>query len=695
MKKNCLAIVFLSVFVQLFTSTFSPALAAPDTPVTFTDPNLKSTVEIQLGITDPTESDMLLLTDLYRIASVEITDLTGLEYALNLESLHLDNYNITDISPITSLTNLKYLYLSGNNITNPENLGNITSLSLLNIGDCNISDISFLSNLPNLSKLFLGSNPITDFSILPTLPLLENIGIAYCNISDISFLSSMELSSVGLSGNPITDFTPICHMENLFTLYIADCNLTDISFLLNFDRISSLNISENPNITNYNILQSLSELQFLDMDNCNISDLSFLSSITSLRSIYAYDNQISDIAPLAGLPNLEVLGFRNNNIHDLAPLSAMTNLIFVNLNNNQLYCSSINEIIPILTANNPDYFKILYEDYSCLPDGQEAEPVLFNDPVLKAAVENEIGITNPTAWDMRNLYYLTVSSAGITDLTGLEHAHRLYELHLSHNMVTDLTPLSELDSLEYLYLYDNQITDLEPLTSLSNLRYLMTKMNPISCDHYFQDVSTILSNNPYMYFERHYTCNCTDPVTDMFNDPFLKDIVSDTLGVTDLTSCDMLMAFYLRISGYDISDLTGLEYAIRLHSLYAKNCSISDLSILAEMPSLIELYLDNNNITDISALTKLTNLTRLSLTGNPITCESYNRDLPLIIANNPGIVIEVDEICPPATIADLANMAAFWLTDCESNPTCLDCDLAPDGTINIQDFATLAQNWLQ
>ena len=64
-------------------------------PVTFHDANLKATVETALGFSDPNSSDMLMLTNLYAQSS-GISDLTGLESAVNLKALYLNNNQIMD-----------------------------------------------------------------------------------------------------------------------------------------------------------------------------------------------------------------------------------------------------------------------------------------------------------------------------------------------------------------------------------------------------------------------------------------------------------------------------------------------------------------------------------------------------------------------------------------------------------------------
>ncbi|MCJ7721037.1 hypothetical protein MUO98_01330, partial [Candidatus Bathyarchaeota archaeon] len=59
---------------------------------------------------------------------------------------------------------------------------------------------------------------------------------------------------------------------------------------------------------------------------------------------------------------------------------------------------------------------ILVTAISCAAQG--TEPVYFADPNLKAAVEGQLGVVDPTPTDMFFLSTLNANNRGITDLTG-------------------------------------------------------------------------------------------------------------------------------------------------------------------------------------------------------------------------------------------------------------------------------------
>ena len=121
---------------------------------------------------------------------------------------------------------------------------------------------------------------------------------------------------------------------------------------------------------------------------------------------------------------------------------------------------------------------ILVTAISCMAQG--AEPVYFSDPNLKARVEQQLGVIDPTPTDMLRLNTLNGPGRGISDLTGLESALYLRTLDLSNNKIGDISALSGLRFLQTLYLGQNQIADISALSAMVNLRALRLYNNQIS-----------------------------------------------------------------------------------------------------------------------------------------------------------------------------------------------------------------------
>lgn len=116
----------------------------------------------------------------------------------------------------------------------------------------------------------------------------------------------------------------------------------------------------------------------------------------------------------------------------------------------------------------------------CFLTASAEEPVQFRDPVLKAAVEDALWVSDPTPSDMLGMTLLNAEVLGVADLTGLEHAENLLELRLGDNQqISDLSPLAGLSNLRVLAAYQNRISDLTPLAGLVNLTDLDIHHNQV------------------------------------------------------------------------------------------------------------------------------------------------------------------------------------------------------------------------
>ncbi|MCL0048165.1 leucine-rich repeat domain-containing protein, partial [Dehalococcoidia bacterium] len=135
-----------------------------DEVVTIPDPNLEAALREELGIEPGVEiyrSDLEQLTRL-SASGKGISDLSGLEYAVNMETLSVCRNQISDLSPLSNLTSLTELWLGWNQISDLSPLSNLTNLTGLSLDENQISDLSPLSNLTSLTWLWLGWNQISD-----------------------------------------------------------------------------------------------------------------------------------------------------------------------------------------------------------------------------------------------------------------------------------------------------------------------------------------------------------------------------------------------------------------------------------------------------------------------------------------------------------------------------------------------------
>ncbi len=290
MRRMKLLTCVITFWVVLFTI---PLVTSAQT-VNIPDSNLRDAIEERLGKTPGAaiaEEDMETLVNLEARDS-EITDLTGLAFAINLQELDLRNNVIDDISELAELTQLNELQLGENALT----------------------DISPLAGKITLEELSIDNNSISNLLPLAKLVNLENLNISNNVIRDLKPLSGLiRLVNLTMNNNPPADLSPLVGLISLRNFRASETRILDLK-----------------------PLASLPKLQFIEINNGEISDLSALEGLTGLRELHLANNDIEDISPLASLTGLTRLSLNQNEIWDVSPLAELHNLIFINLENNDI-----------------------------------------------------------------------------------------------------------------------------------------------------------------------------------------------------------------------------------------------------------------------------------------------------------------------------------------------------------------------
>ena len=318
----------------------------PGRLVDIPDPNLRALLEETLE-TRLIRPDVMATLKILRAKDRNISDLTGLEFAVNLEELWLANNPVSDLSPIANCTNL----------------------IIIDLWDVPVIDISPLANLTKLEELNHKDGGIRDISPLAGLTNLRDVTFYISRISDISAVANLtKLVRLRIRHSPVSDITPLAGLVNLEELNMHDCPVADISPLGNLTKLRVLIMDggdRKAHIPNMLPLAKLTNLEELDIGNCGVSDLSGAERLTQLRVLTADHSQISDISPLAGLINLHELRLQHNKISDVAPLSGLVNLEYLDVSRNM-----INDITPLKSLEN---VVIAWSDNPGFPGGPKIE----------------------------------------------------------------------------------------------------------------------------------------------------------------------------------------------------------------------------------------------------------------------------------------------------------------------------------
>jgi internalin A len=168
----------------------------PPDPVTIPDPNLANAIRLALSkpVGDITKVDLFALVSLYA-ESQSISNLTGLEWAVNLNSLSLSINGVTDLSPMASLTELTSLSLSNSSVIDLSPIYGLTNLKSLSLKGEAISDLTCLTNLAQVSSLTLYKTPVGDLSPLAGLTNIDSIYLRQNRLTNIVALTNLPLLS--------------------------------------------------------------------------------------------------------------------------------------------------------------------------------------------------------------------------------------------------------------------------------------------------------------------------------------------------------------------------------------------------------------------------------------------------------------------------------------------------------------------
>ena len=476
----------------------SSITAEVDNSVDIPDPNLRTEIERELGrtsIAPITVADMESLTTL-DAGRADISDLTGLEAAINLTWLTLSRNNLSDISALLGLTNLTKLELSGNSVSDLSVLSRLTNLTRLMLSRNNLSDISVLSELTNLTHLSLFDTGISDISVLSGLTNLTQLWLHNNSISDISAVSGLtNLTQLWLGDNSLSDISAVSGLTNLTELVLRKNSISDISALSGLTNLTELELGKN-NISDISALSGLTNLTRLTLYYNSLSDISVISGLTNLTWLELQGNSISDISALSRLTKLTLLGLWDNNISDLSPLVSNAGLgrnDTVDVDENPLNAESTNTHIPTLLGKGVDV--------------RVDKPVDIYDRNLRAKIKTTlgtaVGATIKRA-DMAMLIALHASSAEISTLTGLKYATNLTHLYLADNRISDLAALSGLTNLLVLHLNNNNIVDISPLvtnTGLGTRDSVDIRGNPLSAESINTHIPSLQSRGVTVHFE--------------------------------------------------------------------------------------------------------------------------------------------------------------------------------------------------
>ena len=273
-----------SMFVGMDTAAAPIRVSIVDPPiqvpvqaeVSIPDANLAAAIRETLGLPPGaplTTHAMLALTRL-KARNRGISDLTGLEHAVNLIEVDLEEEYISGEG-----------YVNSNAIFNVSPLGKLTQLKGLNLtGMSGLSDISALARLTQLKWLFLGSTGVSDVSALAHLTQLARLTLYHTGVSDVSalaHLTKLEWLSLGWTG--VSDVSALAHLTKLVTLDLWGTGVSDVSALARLTNLEQLDLRDTA-VSDVSALARLTNLEQLDLKDCPLNAAAHQTHIPAIQA---------------------------------------------------------------------------------------------------------------------------------------------------------------------------------------------------------------------------------------------------------------------------------------------------------------------------------------------------------------------------------------------------------------------------
>lgn len=488
------------------------------------------------------------------VSQKNISDLTGIEYFINITDLLCNNNALTSID-ISNNTLLQKINCAANSLTvliisqnpmlvevscNGNNLATIdtnsnTNLEVLNVAGNSISSLNLSANNA-LKNLKLDFNPISTIDVSNNTNL-EVFKATYCySLGNVNFANNLLLEQIWLwfSNQSSLD---VSNMSNLRLLNLRSLNVSVLDVSNNTD-LFNLNLTNN-NISFLDLSNNLG-LTYLTIDDYSITTID-ASNNTSLVWLDISGNQIQTINAKNGA-NTFFTNFRVDNTPNLQSicvddLTYATNN-FTNVESPNLFTENC-----VGSTNTCDDPLIV-----CIPDVNFKNKLINYSPTIDLNGDGEIQYTEAstvTVLDVSSLQS-TPFQDKIFDLTGIEAFVNIQTLQCNFNKLSTID-LNMLTNLTVFYCIANNLTTIDTSNN-ANLSTLFCVNNQIA--------SVDFSQNPSLYFVELDNNNLnTIDVSNNYN------LYKFHCGYNNLTNIDLsnnqnLQKFYCQYNNFTSIDLS-------------------------------------------------------------------------------------------------------------------------------------------
>ncbi len=432
-------------------------------------------------------------------------------------------------------------------------------------------DLSSLRRFSNLKKLDVDS--VITAEDIKGLPL-ESISAYFDNPAEAAEVleNPKAVRKLGLNGI-VYSLDGIELFENLNSLYIDYSEFDSIDELIHVKHLENLTLRCDENLTDFSVLEKLSELEMLSLEAKGLKMLDFVSGLKHLDTLTIAGGKLQTLSGIEECTTLRSLSVTS--CMELKDMSAVTGL----------------ENLQELALDMP---------YGC------SEPKLDGLTGLKKLSLEQFHDCSFLE-DMVNLTELHLTGCDITEEIDLSNLTSLTTLSCTSYVGSPLEvdTIKKFKMLECLDLH-GAVTydDISGLFQMPKLREL--NISGMQCEIDFDAVAEnpaleiLYMDDMYLYENVHINHNYGIVMIDW-----------------DKVTLDEHMDFLKKFPG--------------LKELYLRENGLTDLSFAEGLPALQILDISENYITELRPLARLPSLQKVVCAGNPLKNEKVLMDSVLII----------------------------------------------------------------
>lgn len=331
------------------------------------------------------------------------------------------------------------------------------------------------SKLKWIKKLFVNyDNPnitnilsVSNLSTLESLRMRNVISSHKAPIDMLPLVKLITLKELDFYGTYITNTDLLQTLINLEKVNLNQSNISSLTFLQFTPLVKELTLSgDNHTFKNFEAIQNLKKIRVLDLQKNPVAtdaNLNILLNLNELREISISDcNGITSLNFLRNSIKLqEITAVNCKNIVDISALQDLIQLKRINF--------SGTPITAISFVSNKSELKELNISGSTVSDLSPITSCLAIErlDISKTSISNISSIST-----LIKLKKLNISSTQISDLTSLTNNIAITDLEASDTKISDISTLATCKKLANINLLRTNITDIKPLYGLDKISSL-------------------------------------------------------------------------------------------------------------------------------------------------------------------------------------------------------------------------------